>query len=214
MPPRWAVVTTGFRSAIVMPSGVVLPVLGVDDQGALRIRPICGGEALYSGPGTRIDRAHIVLDPGHGGFDPGAVQNGLREADVNLDTARRVREQLESLGLTVLLTREDDFYVPLQIRGEIALSSKAALFISIHHNSGGAGGNRAEPGTEVYYQIGKRVLEAPGRIAVGGRHTDHWCPPDLVARSGVFRCRGEAGESGCRLLRHPPAQRRSAGGAG
>jgi N-acetylmuramoyl-L-alanine amidase len=94
---------------------------------------------------------HVVLDPGHGGADPGAVQNGIREADVNLDVAQRARALLEREGLDVVLTREFDYYVPFVVRGELALNSAAKLFVSIHHNSGGASLG-SDPGTEVFYQ--------------------------------------------------------------
>ena len=138
-------------SVVVTPTGVVLPVLAVEDDGRLRVRAVCGGEALYAGRGRRYDRVHVVLDPGHGGFDPGAVQNGIRESDVNLDVAQRARAHLEREGLDVVLTREFDYYVPFVVRGELALNSKAALFVSIHHNSGSASLG-SHPGTEAFYQ--------------------------------------------------------------
>jgi N-acetylmuramoyl-L-alanine amidase len=136
---------------IVTPTGVVLPVLAVEDDGRLRVRTVCGIESHYAGPGRRYDRVHVVLDPGHGGADPGAVQNGIREADVNLDVAQRARALLEREGLDVVLTREFDYYVPFVVRGELALNSAAKLFVSIHHNSGGASLG-SDPGTEVFYQ--------------------------------------------------------------
>ncbi|HUP76056.1 MAG TPA: N-acetylmuramoyl-L-alanine amidase [Acidimicrobiales bacterium] len=138
-------------SVIVTPTGVVLPVLAVEDDGRLRVRTVCGIESHYAGPGRRYDRVHVVLDPGHGGSDPGAVQNGIRESDVNLDVAQRARAHLEREGLDVVLTREFDYYVPFVVRGELALNSAAKLLISIHHNSGGAS-LASDPGTEVFYQ--------------------------------------------------------------
>jgi len=149
-------------SVVVTPTGVVLPVLAVEDGNRLRVRTVCGGEAEYSGPGRRYDRVHVVLDPGHGGMDPGAVQNGIRESDVNLDVAQRVRAHLEGEGVDVVLTRESDYYVPFVVRGELALNSKAALFVSIHHNSGGASLG-SDPGTEVFYQ----QLDANSRRLAG-----------------------------------------------
>ena len=142
---------TNRPSVVVTPTGVVLPVLAVESDDRLKVRTVCGSEAFYSGPGRRYDRVHVVLDAGHGGSDPGAVQNGIREADVNLDVAQRARAHLERVGLDVVLTREFDYYVPFVVRGELAINSKAALFVSIHHNSGGASIS-AHPGTEVFYQ--------------------------------------------------------------
>ena len=153
---------TSRPSVVVTPSGVVLPVLGVEPDNGLKVRTACGSEAIYDGPGRRYDRVHVVLDPGHGGSDPGAVQNGIREADANLDVAQRARAHLERAGLDVVLTRESDYYVPFVVRGELALNSKAALFVSIHHNSGGASLS-AHPGTEVFYQ----QLDANSRRLAG-----------------------------------------------
>jgi len=78
----------------------------------------------------------IVIDPGHGGFDPGAIGgNGLQEKEVNLDLALLVRDKLEKKGHNVLLTRKTDEYVSLQRRVEIARDKKARIFVSIHNNS-------------------------------------------------------------------------------
>jgi N-acetylmuramoyl-L-alanine amidase len=149
-------------TVVVTPTGVVLPILAVEVDGRLRVRTVCGSEAQYSGPGRRYDRVHVVLDPGHGGFDPGAFQNGVRESDVNLDVAQRTRAHLEREGLDVVLTREFDYYVPFVVRGELALNSSAALFVSIHHNSGSASLG-SDPGTEVFYQ----QLDAKSRRLAG-----------------------------------------------
>ena len=149
-------------TVVVTPTGVVLPVLGMEGDGRLRVRTVCGNEAQYSGPGRHYDRVHVVLDPGHGGMDPGAVQNGVRETDVNLDVAKRARAHLEREGLDVVLTREFDYYVPFVVRGELALNSSAALFVSIHHNSGSASLG-SDPGTEVFYQ----QLDAKSRRLAG-----------------------------------------------
>ena len=149
-------------SVVVTSTGVVLPVLAVDEGDRLRVRTVCGGEAHYSGPGRRYDRVHVVLDPGHGGMDPGAVQNGIRESDVNLDVAQRVRARLEPEGVDVILTASSTTTCPSWCARELALNSKAALFVSIHHNSGGASLG-SDPGTEVFYQ----QLDANSRRLAG-----------------------------------------------
>ncbi|MGC8868811.1 MAG: N-acetylmuramoyl-L-alanine amidase, partial [Sulfurihydrogenibium sp.] len=90
----------------------------------------------------------IVIDPGHGGHDPGATANGLREKDINLKVALKLKKYLEKDGrFVVYLTREDDTYVPLYDRTLIALEKKADLFISIHTN---ASENPNLSGTYVY----------------------------------------------------------------
>ena len=81
----------------------------------------------------------VVLDAGHGGRDPGALPlygvKGPGEQDINLAVALATQDCLEKLGATVVLTREDDTYLTLEQRREIAASVKPDLFIAIHHNS-------------------------------------------------------------------------------
>lgn len=86
----------------------------------------------------------VVLDPGHGGEDPGAVgPNGLREKDVTLDIAHRAAPLLaREAGVSTLLTRDVDAYVPLDVRAAKANAFHADLFISIHFNSSEDSGAR------------------------------------------------------------------------
>ena len=79
----------------------------------------------------------IVLDPGHGGKDPGAqnAAHGLKEKNLVLDVARRLRRALEEAGFEVIMTRDDDVYIPLERRPRIANRARADLFISIHFNA-------------------------------------------------------------------------------
>jgi len=83
----------------------------------------------------------VIIDPGHGGKDPGAT-NGLgTEAAYNLDVANRLKKKLSDpkLGYNVLLTRDSDRYLTLQERVQIANRvNENAIFISLHHNSGGS----------------------------------------------------------------------------
>lgn len=76
----------------------------------------------------------VVIDPGHGGDDPGAVaKSGLLEKDVVLDIARRVKERLDGTeGISALLTRENDRFLPLARRVRKAHRANANLFVSIH----------------------------------------------------------------------------------
>ncbi len=79
----------------------------------------------------------IVIDAGHGGKDPGAIGvGGIQEKTVNLDIARQLGKLIESnLGLKVVYTRDEDTFVPLWKRTQIANDSSGKLFISIHANS-------------------------------------------------------------------------------
>ncbi|MFA5286808.1 MAG: N-acetylmuramoyl-L-alanine amidase [Candidatus Omnitrophota bacterium] len=91
----------------------------------------------------------VVIDAGHGGHDPGAIgRTGLREKDVNLDIAKRLADRLRADGISVVMTRNSDKFIPLGTRVNIANNSKADLFISIHSN---ASRTRSLYGFEVYY---------------------------------------------------------------
>jgi len=79
----------------------------------------------------------IVIDPGHGGKDPGAVgPSGILEKDITLDVAIRLKPIIEKqLGCKVILTRDSDVFVPLEERTAVANMSEADLFVSIHANA-------------------------------------------------------------------------------
>ncbi len=80
----------------------------------------------------------VVLDPGHGGYDPGAVAHGLEEKNLNLDLALEVAGRLE--GIRVLLTRDRDVFVSLADRVALSRRAGADLFLSLHANAGGGRG--------------------------------------------------------------------------
>lgn len=91
----------------------------------------------------------VVLDPGHGGTDPGAVGfRGTEEKRVVLDICRRVKKHLTQAGFQVVLTRDTDEYLPLSRRAEIAAQCGADLFVSVHAN---AAPNRSAAGVETYF---------------------------------------------------------------
>ncbi|MFZ4641261.1 MAG: DUF3747 domain-containing protein [Nodosilinea sp.] len=81
-------------------------------------------------------RLLVVIDPGHGGRDPGAIGiGGVQEKNINTILGNRVRTQLEAAGITVLMTRSDDQWVDLQARADLANQAGAAAFVSIHANA-------------------------------------------------------------------------------
>lgn len=91
----------------------------------------------------------IVIDPGHGGKDPGAISRyGTREKDIVLDISKRLKRNLEKKGLTVYLTRNNDRFISLSKRTLFANNKNADLFISMHANASRY--SRAR-GFEVYY---------------------------------------------------------------
>lgn len=89
---------------------------------------------------SAINGKVVVIDAGHGGSDPGAVDNGLREKDITLDIALRTKQLLEEKGFTVIMTRETDVYPSLKQRTDLANNAKADIFVSIHVNAGGGTG--------------------------------------------------------------------------
>ena len=90
----------------------------------------------------------IVIDAGHGGKDPGTSHYGLREKDLTLDIARRLRSELTAAGFSVMMTRDHDEFLSLQRRPSVANRSQADLFVSVHVN---ANRRRHVSGVEVYY---------------------------------------------------------------
>lgn len=78
----------------------------------------------------------VVIDPGHGGHDPGVTAGSMREADFTLQVAQRLRDELEKQGCRVILTRTADYSVSDQQRVDIANAEGASLFVSLHVNTG------------------------------------------------------------------------------
>lgn len=105
----------------------------------------CGVLTLFSAPsrsqtyGKPLAGISVMLDPGHGGADPGALgvagTTGPTEAQLNLAVAQAARYRLEQLGATVYMTRTDDTQVSLDERCLMAQEKRPDLFMSIHHNS-------------------------------------------------------------------------------
>lgn len=141
----------GVVRAVVTPTGVVLAVRSVAADGRFVAIAPCGGDVTVVG--TPIGGATVVLDPGHGGDEPGAVgPGGSRETDVNLAVAQEAKRLLEAHGATAVLTRTADYRVTLESRAAIATALRPLLFISIHHNAEPDGAH-AGPGSETYFQI-------------------------------------------------------------
>ena len=82
-----------------------------------------------------VNKRFVVIDPGHGGGDHGAIRGGISEKDITLDVSKRVRDLLEKKGYEVFMTREIDETVSLQERVEISENLVPDMFVSIHVNS-------------------------------------------------------------------------------
>ncbi len=98
---------------------------------------------------TGMNSLVVVLDPGHGGSDPGSQANGIVEKTVNLKIAQYCKAELEEYaGVTVYMTRTGDTYLSLADRAQVAADKKADVFISLHNNSNTSS---VPSGANVYY---------------------------------------------------------------
>jgi N-acetylmuramoyl-L-alanine amidase len=108
--------------------------------------------------------SRIVIDPGHGGHDPGAQANGVNEAELVLDVAQRLSRLVrKQTSIDVVMTRDADVFIPLEERTAIANRADADLFLSIHAN---ASRNLTARGIETYFL---NFASNPGAEAVAAR---------------------------------------------
>lgn len=136
---------------LVTPAGVVVPITS-RTAGGYRVTTPCERSVVVHG-GTPISEAAVVLDPGHGGAEPGALSpGGLAEKTINLSVVDHARVALERAGVHALSTRTSDYRVTLATRAAIVKASHPKAFVSIHHNAE-PDGPRSGPGTETYYQV-------------------------------------------------------------
>lgn len=118
------------------------------------IRVLLTGMVLAAGAGglPAVEAAavrRVVIDPGHGGKDPGAVTpGGVQEKEITLRVSQELAELLRARDYEVLLTRTDDSFVPLSERAKLANAHEADLFLSIHCNASDSGRLK---GFEVYF---------------------------------------------------------------
>ena len=164
-PVSAAVPTTGFLRAepkpVPPPPPPASPVVTAPPLTPLPSRPVApalsaptvplansnGQFSLARQLGLGVSR--IVLDPGHGGHDPGVRGNGVSEAELVLDVSLRLKKLLESQpGMDVVMTRDSDVFIPLEQRTAIANREGADLFLSIHAN---ASRNLKARGVETYF---------------------------------------------------------------
>ncbi len=160
----------------------------------------------------------VIIDPGHGGADSGAIgPTGLREADVTLGIGRLVQQALERQGVRAVLTRSDDTAVGLEDRPDIARREGGIVFISIHANASQSAGRK---GTETYYStresqalaaaVQSEVVRALGEPDRGVRTEDFYVivnasMPAVLIETAFISNPGEE-----RLLRDPVVQQRIA----
>jgi len=164
----------------------------------------------------------IVLDPGHGGEDPGAVGAcGVYEKDIALEIARVAADWLKANGWEVYLTRETDKHVSLYERARLSNEEGADVFVSIHLN---AAENPAARGFEVYHYPGSHdgaVLASliasrlrklknyyPGFLWRGIKTADFYVLKHTIAPAVLVECGFLTNPEECKWLKHPTNQER------
>lgn len=126
----------------------------------------------------------VVIDPGHGGHDPGASGQGLVEKDLVLSLAKALRDRLEASGdVRVALTRSDDRYLLHAERFEIARRLDATLFVSIHADSAGDASDVA--GASIYTLSNEASSQAAARFAERENASDRVNGVELDGQSGA-----------------------------
>jgi N-acetylmuramoyl-L-alanine amidase len=166
--------------ALALGLTIPVPILGRDYVQAINLLPSAVEVDLpeIAGP-SDPSRPLIVIDPGHGGRDPGAVREGVQEKVVVLAIALRLRELLlENGGVRVAMTREDDRIVTLAQRPEIARQLGADLFLSIHADS--AGDLSQVSGASIYTLSLKASSEAAARFAARENNADRLNGVEIV----------------------------------
>lgn len=119
-------------------------------SGVINVPPPDNNTVSTPLPRARNGRVVVMVDPGHGGKDPGAIgYRGVREKDVIMPIAEQVAQLLEQQGVQAIMTRNSDYFVDLQPRVTMAERAGADLFVSIHANA--IGGRPDVQGIETYY---------------------------------------------------------------
>ena len=143
--------------------GYVIRIELPDPDAGVGLPPIAGPDDP--------SRPLVVIDAGHGGHDPGASGDGLKEKALALGLARALRDQLlRDGGVRVALTRDDDRFLVLEERAEIARALGADLFLSIHADS--AGDQAGISGASVYTLSTKASSQAAARFAARENSAD------------------------------------------
>jgi N-acetylmuramoyl-L-alanine amidase len=148
--------------AWIAPAGVPVAITGIDGE-TIEVLTPCG-DAAHLDDGTPIYEVDVVIDPGHGGpIDTGAVaRSGLTEKEINLRVSLALHGLLTERGIAAMLTRTEDYPIPIGVRAAYANIVGARAVVSIHHNAPQAPAS-AIPGVETFVQH-----ENPESARLGG----------------------------------------------
>ena len=157
--PNGAAVASAPGGAVIrrIRAGVAMAVDATDRGWAHVVTP-CENRLWVNMADGHIEKtADVVIDPGHGGPEPGATgPGGLKEKDLNFAVSQMTVDALRAEGITAVLARTGDYRQTLGSRVAVATAMDPKAFVSIHHNAA-PDEHRASPGTETYYQTGKDV---------------------------------------------------------
>ncbi len=189
---------------LLTPTGVLLGVTGVVSTGYVVLTP-CGGTTTFN-LGETVGPAQVVIDPGHGGDEAGAEDvPDLTEAQLNLSLARATATELRDRGISVVLTRNEDYRIPIRVRAQLADLMQPQAFVSIHHNTP-ASRPSPDPGTEVFVQTTSAQSQRLGGLlyeSVFGALKEfdiEWTARD---DAGVLTVVNDEGEDAYGIARYP-----------
>ncbi|RMH75280.1 MAG: hypothetical protein D6683_11555 [Actinomyces sp.] len=162
----------GRARVLLLPAGVTVPVLAALDDGSVEVRGPCGNrvrlDATATAGAVSVDAAHLVVDPAHGGADPGVVgPDGIGEADQNLELARLLVDALAARGVEAVPTRTADVDLAVEARVAVAAALDAPLVVIGHHTAdpGAPDAVRGpDPGVEVWYRTGDAASRRLGGL--------------------------------------------------
>ena len=155
---RWKIKLFPFskNSFQTIGEGIVNKSYGNYNSNQIQTNSGWGNSEFLRLPDIKRNEFYVVIDPGHGGPDPGAIGlGGLRETDVVLDVSKRVRKLLKEKGVKVRMTRYNEIDLDLPPRVLIANRTEADIFVSIHANAS-RGKRRDINGLETFYYSGWR----------------------------------------------------------
>ena len=144
----------GGAGLVVTNGGIVLPVVGAAAGGGVVVETPCAAMVtLSAAQAHEVPAVQVVIDPGHGGDEPGAIgPGGLTEKALNLAVAQQTMDALVRAGVGVVLTRSADYRIAIGVRTAIAKAAAPKVFVSIHHNAAPEG-TLPGPGTATFYQV-------------------------------------------------------------